>query len=124
MFDKLVTFPSLLTHPNLTVEVLLLQEDHIRAAHPQTVRRRTRDPGERLFRDVLDRVELRGAQDILRVLPPLPQEPFSTRELALLLGCGTLLAQRTAYCLRAVRIIEPAGKRGHAPLHRCPVDTP
>ena len=30
VFDKLVAFPSLLTHPNLTIEVLLLREDHIR----------------------------------------------------------------------------------------------
>ena len=32
VFDKLVAFPSLLTHPNLTIEVLLLGEDHMRAA--------------------------------------------------------------------------------------------
>jgi hypothetical protein len=30
VFDKLVAFPSLLTHPSLTIEVLLLREDHIR----------------------------------------------------------------------------------------------
>jgi hypothetical protein len=29
-----------------------------------------------------------------------------------------LLAQRTAYCLRVIELIEPAGKRGRAPLHR------
>jgi hypothetical protein len=29
-----------------------------------------------------------------------------------------LLAQRTAYCLRAVNIIEAAGKRGRTPLYR------
>jgi hypothetical protein len=29
-----------------------------------------------------------------------------------------LLAQRTAYCLRAINIIEVAGKRGRTPLHR------
>jgi hypothetical protein len=29
-----------------------------------------------------------------------------------------LLAQRTAYCLRAVNIIEAAGKRGRTPLHQ------
>jgi hypothetical protein len=28
------------------------------------------------------------------------------------------LAQRTAYCLRAINIIEAAGKRGRTPLHR------
>jgi len=29
-----------------------------------------------------------------------------------------MLAQRTAYCLRAINIIEAAGKRGRTPLHR------
>ena len=118
VFDKLVAFPWLLTHPHLTVEVLLLREDHIRARQPVAVRRRTRDPGERRLDEVLDRVELRGVDDILRVLPPLPSEPFSTRELAAVLGASTLLAQRTAYCLRAVKIIEAAGRRGSAPLYR------
>jgi hypothetical protein len=118
LFDKLVAFPSLLTHPNLTLEVLLLSEDHIRAARPVTVRRRTRDPGERQLRDVLDRIEFRSADDFRRALPPLPQQPFSTRELASALGCSMLLAQRTAYCLWAVTIIELAGKRGRTPLYR------
>jgi hypothetical protein len=67
---------------------------------------------------VLARIELHGADDIVRALPPLPRQPFSTRELASLLGCSMLLAQRTAYCLRAINIIEAAGKRGRTPLHR------
>ena len=46
------------------------------------------------------------------------QHPFSTRELALLLGCNMLLAQRTAYCLRMIQIVEPAGRRRRTPLHR------
>jgi len=118
VFDKLVAFPSLLTHPNLTVEVLLLREDHVRALRPVTTRRRTRDPGQRRLIEVLDRVELRGPSDICRVLPALPAEPFSTRELASLLGCSLLLAQRTAYCLRVIKLVEPAGRRGGTPLHR------
>ncbi len=118
VFDRLVAFPSLLTHPNLTVEVLLLGEDHIRAVGPVTAGRRTRDPGERHLREVLDRIELRDAHDVRRMLPPLPREPFSTRELASVLGCSMLLAQRTVYCLRAIEIIEASGKRGRTPLHR------
>jgi hypothetical protein len=118
VFDKLTAFPSLLTHPNLTVEVLLLGEDHVRAAGPVTVRRRTRDPGARHLRDVLARIELHGADDIVRALPPLPAQPFSTRDLASILGCSTLLSQRVVYCLRAINVIEAAGKRGRTPLHR------
>ncbi len=117
VFDKLVAFPSLLTHPNLTIEVLLLREDHIRGAQPTTTRRRTRDAGERRMVEVLDRVALHTPQDILAALPALPVEPFTTRELAAVLRCSTLLAQRTLYCLRTIGIVEPAGKRGHAPLY-------
>jgi hypothetical protein len=117
VFDKLVAFPSLLTHPNLTIEVLLLREDHIRHPEPTTKRRRTRDPGERRLVEVLDRVALRTPQDILAALPALPPEAFSTRELAAAFRCNLVLAQRTLYCLRTIGIVEPAGKRGRAPLH-------
>jgi hypothetical protein len=118
VLDKLVAFPSLLSHPNLTVEVLLLREDHVRAERPVRTGRRTRDPGERRLVDVLDRIEIGSPDDVLRALPGLPLEPFSTRELASLLGSSTRLAQRTAYCLRMIELIEPAGKRGVTPLHR------
>jgi hypothetical protein len=97
VFDKLVAFPSLLTHPHLTIEVLLLREDHVRGGRPEQVGRRTR---ERRLIDVLDRVEVREPDDVLSPLPPLPSDPFSTRELAAQFGCSVLLAQRTAYCLR------------------------
>ena len=115
VFDRLVTFPSLLAHPNLTVEVLLTSEDHVRAP---VRRRRRRDAGERRLVEVLERVELRSPADVPGVLPALPPEPFTTRELATLLGCSLVLAQRTAYCLRLMELIEPAGKRGRTPLHQ------
>jgi hypothetical protein len=118
LFDKLVTFPSLLAHPNLTLEVLLGREDHIRGPEPVRVRRRTRDPGERRLVEVIDRIEMRTPADVLAALPALPQEPFSTRELGALLRCPTVLAQRTVYCLRLMELIEPAGKRSRTPLHR------
>jgi hypothetical protein len=114
VFDRLVSFPTLLAHPNLTLEVLLLREDHIRGPEATTTRRRTRDPGERRLVEVIDRVVLASPQDVLAALPALPPEPFTTRELAALLGCGTVLAQRTVYCLRAIEVLEPAGKRGRA----------
>jgi hypothetical protein len=117
VFDKLVAFPALLTHPNLTIEVLLLREDHIRGPEPTRVRRRTRDPGQRRLVGLVDRVTLRTADDVLALLPALPSEPFSTREFAALVSCNTVLAQRTLYCLRTIGLVEAAGKRGRAPLH-------
>jgi hypothetical protein len=93
-------------------------EDHICAAGSVTVRPRHAARKRDTRREVLARIELHGADDVVRPLPPLPAQPFSTRELASLLGYCMLLAQRTAYCLRAVNINEAAGKRGRTPLHR------
>jgi hypothetical protein len=118
LFDKLVSFPSLLTHPNLTIEVLLLREDHIRGEHSVRRDRRRVAPGQRRLVDVLERIELRGPDDVINALPPLPDGAFTTRELATRLRCSLSLAQRTVYCLRAIDIIEPAGKLGRTPLHK------
>jgi hypothetical protein len=120
VFDRLVSFPSLLAHPHLVVEVLLCREDHIRAPEAGRSRsgRRRRDPGQRRLADVLGRVELRAPADAAALLPgELGAAPFTTRELAAALGCRMVLAQRVAYCLRAMEVLHDAGKRGRAPLH-------
>jgi hypothetical protein len=118
VFDKLVSFPTLLAHPNFTLEILLTREDHLRASAPVRTRRRTSDPGERRLVALLDRIEVRVPAEAMRLLPELPREPFSTRELSARLHCSGLLAQRTTYCLRMLGLIEHAGHRGRTPLHR------
>ena len=54
IFEGLVSFPTLLSHPNLTVEVLLCREDHVRKPAPVRGRRYLRDPGERRLIEVLE----------------------------------------------------------------------
>lgn len=115
IFDRLVSFPSLLAHPNLVVEVLLCREDHVRAPEPRRGRRFRRDPGERRLREILDRVVLERPRDAL-ALAALPPAPFTNRDLAEALGCELRLAGRVTYCLRHLALIEPAGKRGRAAL--------
>jgi hypothetical protein len=120
VFDRLVAFPSLLGHPNLVVEVLLCREDHVRGAVPGRSRsgRRRRDPGQRRLVEVVGSVELRDARDAAALLPADLGDAFTTRDLADALRCGTVLAQRVVYCLRAVGVLDVAGRRGRAPLHR------
>jgi hypothetical protein len=119
IFDGLVSFPTLLGHPHLTIEVLLCREDHVRAPAPVRGRRYLRDPGERRLVEVLDRVVLAGPDDVAKLLPAaLDGEPFTTRDLAGAMGAPVRLAQRAAACLLALEVLEPAGRRGRAPLHR------
>ena len=57
--------------------------------------------------------------DAARLLPELA-ETFDTAELAAGSSIDRRLAQRMAYCLRALGVIEPVGKRGGAVLYaRC-----
>ena len=117
VFEGLVSFPTLLSHPHLVVELLLCSEDHVRAPSPVRGRRYTRDPGERRLVEVLSRAELCAPRDLLTLLPELDGE-FTTRELAGAMGVGLPLAQKAAACLRALELVEPMGKRGRAPLYR------
>ncbi|MBE2317618.1 hypothetical protein DVA67_016670 [Solirubrobacter sp. CPCC 204708] len=116
IFEGLVSFPTLLSHPHLTIEVLLCREDHVRAPAPVRGRRYLRDPGQRVLREVLERVELRGPADLATLLPEL-QAPFTTRELAAAMKVPLPLAQKAAACCRALEVFADAGKRGRAPLH-------
>jgi hypothetical protein len=117
IFEGLVSFPTLLSHPNLTIEILLCREDHVRKPAPVRGRRYLRDPGERRLVEVLSRIELAGPTDAARLIPEF-DAPFTTRELAKAMRVPLPLAQKTAHCLRALDVIEPAGMRGRAPLHK------
>lgn len=121
VFDRLVSFPSLLAHPNLTIEVLLCVEDHIRAPEAGRSRsgRRRRDPGERRLVEVAGSEVLTSPADAAALLPPslVAAGAFTTRDLAGALGCRMVLAQRIAYCLRGMEVLSDAGKKGRAPLH-------
>jgi hypothetical protein len=116
IFEGLVSFPTLLSHPHLTVEVLLCREDHVRAAAPVRGRRFLRDPGQRRLVAVLSSLELRGPDDVAALLPAL-DEPFTTRELAAAMGVKLALAQKATACLRALELLESAGRRNRAPLY-------
>lgn len=118
VFDKLVAFPSLLSHPNLAIEVLLLHEQSVRGPAPSVTRGRRRDPAQRRMLELIDSVEIKGAAAALRLIGALPPAPFTTREVADALGCRRLLAQRIVYCLRLADMLEPAGRRRSAPLYR------
>ena len=71
IFEGLVSFPTLLSHPHLTVEVLLCREDHVRAPAPVRGRRYLRDPGERRLIEVLERIELTQPADAAALIPAL-----------------------------------------------------
>ena len=118
VFEELVSFPELISNSNFSIELLLIQEEEVRR---QDRRRGWRRKGwtidERRLLKVLDWLVLETPADVAALIPEDLVTPFTTSDLALAVGRPRRLAQRMAYCLRAMGCITPAGKQGNAILY-------
>lgn len=117
IFEQLVFFPTLLSHPNFSLDVLMCSEEHLRDEFAIRPRRGRTEGGQRRFMGILERVVLDEPRDAAALLPARADEPFTTRELAAALACGQPLAQRIVYCLTAMEVVRAVGKRGRSPLY-------
>jgi hypothetical protein len=118
VFRELVSFPSLLAHPNFSLQVLLIQEEEIRRYDGKRAwRRRGWVTHERRLLQVVDRRMFETPADMGKLLPNSLADPFTTSDLAAALGKPRRLAQRMAYCLREMGVISPVGKRRNAILY-------
>lgn len=121
VFARLVSLPALLAHPRFELELLLTHEDEYRRHEEgRAWRRRGWVVAGRALVSVETRVLLRTPADAAALLPRLP-EPFDTAQLASAAACPRRLAQQMTYCLKALGVLEPSGKRGGAVLYRLAV---
>jgi len=108
---ELVSFPSLLSHPNFTLEVVLVEEEEVRRPDAKKGWRRGGFViEERRLVDVLAAVELASPEDLLGLLPEGLPDLFTTADLADGLGRSRHLAQEVAYCLRVSGAVEAVGR--------------
>ena len=117
LFDELVYCPHLLTAPRLELVAVKVAVTEVRCADGTGSWRRK---GIRIVDTLLDRVletrTFRSAEDLLDLLPPTLEEPFTHRDLAAALGVRMATAQRASYCLRHLGLLREVGRRGHALL--------
>jgi hypothetical protein len=116
VFDELVSVPTLLDHPNLTLEVLLVEVDVVKV--PDAAMRRRRGGWrtvDRRLRSIVGRHGFRTPADLAALLPAdLPSE-WTTRDLAERSGIARRRAQQMAYVLRANDLVVEVGRdRGGA----------
>jgi hypothetical protein len=112
LFRELVSFPHLISHPNFSLEVLLIQEEEVRQRGPaRNWRRRGWGTVERRLVQVVDRRLFATPADLAALLPPALDEPFTTAGLAEAIGQPRWLAQKMVYCLRSMGAIAEAGKQ-------------
>jgi hypothetical protein len=120
LFGELVRLPRLLSNANFSLDVLLTQEEEIRRYDgTRAWRRRGWVTHERRLLKVLDQKRFNTPAELGELLPPTLTEPFTTSDLAAAIARPRRLAQRMAYCLRKMNVIEAAGKEGNTILYTC-----
>lgn len=118
VFAELLRIPTLLLHPNLTVEILLTQEEEIWRDDQQGSWRRKRwSLADRKLLGVVDQVVLAETADFLALLPPNLPDPFTNRHLAEALVCPPTKALKMSYTLRQMGLLQVVGKQGKLLLH-------
>ena len=118
VFGELVSIPKLISHPNFSVEVLLIREEEIRRHAPgKAWRRRGWLRCERRLLDVVRGRVFNGPGDLAALLPDGIEEPFTTTALARAAKMTLRLAQQMVYCLREMGEIAITGKKGNSLLY-------
>jgi hypothetical protein len=111
LFAELVSIPTLVDHPNLSLEVVLVAVTKIQVADAK-VRRgrggfRTED---RQLREIFGRHRFNDGRDLLELVPDGLPPVFTTADLARRAGIGRGVAQQMAYCLRPLGLFIEQGR--------------
>jgi len=122
IFSELVRIPDLATHPNLTLEALLIREEQVWRDDGQGSWRRGRWSliDTRLL-GVVESAVFNQPGDYLALLPLLPEQ-FTNAELAAAKGWNQHLAGKATYALRAMGLLASVGKRSRANLFMIEAD--
>lgn len=111
LFEELVSIPTLLDHPNLALEIVLVSVTKVQVADARLRRGRggfrTTD---RRLRAVLERRRFDVSADLLSLVPEGLPDEFTTADLAACAGVRRDVAQRMAYCLRPLGFFHEVGR--------------
>lgn len=120
IFDELIFFRRVFPHPQLVLDVPVVDVEETR--YPGHGRRRRWRRDDHVVEDqrlvsVRSRTTFRTAADLLSLLPAEMPRPWHTGDLAQLLRIRRHIAQRIAYCLRHMSAAREVGKRGNSRLY-------
>ena len=124
LFLELVYIPRLVKDPNFSLDVLLVHsEDVLIDDGKGSWRRRRWSIQDRRLLDIVGTVTFESPEDFNEVLPSTLPEKFTTKDLVGESGIRPTVAQRMAYCLRKMDVIEAIGKSGKALLYAKSIKT-
>jgi hypothetical protein len=112
LFVELVSFPELAAHRNFTLEVVLTREEEIKVPDKRASwRRKGWRVVDRGLIEVMERIVLAAPKDYAVFLPVVLPQAFTCRDLSEANNQPLVLAQKMAYCLRRMGVLEVTGKQ-------------
>jgi len=118
IFAELVSFPDLLCSERFSLEIAMIVEQEVRV---YTGEKPWRQHGwvtvERQLLDVLKTHMFNKPNDLADLLPEELPDQFTTRDISHQGKIPRWLAQKMAYCLRGMGVIEQIGKKGRFNLY-------
>ena len=118
LFDELVSIPHLINHRYFSLEVLMVQKEEVRCEDGTgSWRRKGLSIADHHLIDVFGKHVFKQTSDFKDLIPLNLPEPFSTQELGKSINQPRWLAQKMAYCLRHMGVIEIVGKNGNSLLY-------
>jgi hypothetical protein len=118
LFEELVSIPDLIKHRYFSLEVLIVHKEEVRCDDGTgSWRRKGLRIADHHLIEVLSRRIFAKPSDFHALIPQELPEPFSTNELGKSINQPRWLAQKMAYCLRHMGVIEIVGKNGNSLLY-------
>jgi len=121
LFDELIYFTRVFPHPNLTLEVPLVEVEEQRyPGHGRRRRWRERDfvVQDQQLVSIRETYRFHTAADLTNLIPGDLPTPFHTGHLAESLSIDRWIAQRIAYCFRKMGTTVQVGKERNALLYK------
>lgn len=119
LFNELVYLPEIMLEPRFELEVPLVNVDEILVDDGKgSWRRRRWSVQDRELLSVEGSTLFSNREDLLTLLPGDLPPLFTTRDLSKQSGLRIRLAQRMAYCLRQLKLLDVTGKRGRSYIYR------
>jgi len=119
IFNELIYIPDLLSHPNLSIEIIFITEEEIRKDDGKGSWRRKRvSIVDRKLVSIESTRKLQYPYDYLNIVPYDLSYEFSNKELAKSLKIPIPLARKITYCLRSMNLIRITNKSGNTLLYK------
>jgi hypothetical protein len=121
VFSELVRMGNVMLHPNLSLSIVMVQEEVIwRDDGRGSWRRRGWSIYDRRLLSVVEEHVLDTAADYLALLPADLPQPYMNRDLAAALACPLHIAQKMTYTFRQMGFVHLHGRDGRSQLYTIP----